>query len=357
MVFSSLAYAYQPPSPMGLKEEESIKSFRGDEAEQGLQDGQAMSDNEVISRGKALSEGVLAGVTYQVHIVGEVKQPGTYRLSASDRLQEALQRAGGILEQGSLRGVQIRRQGDVSKTYDLLRFQISGDLQQNPYLLDNDVIHVPLRNQAIQMVGSVKRPQIYELHGEKTLADVIKLAGGLTVGAEMSEPIRLIRYDNGAKEILEIDNAPAALRATAVRNGDVVFVANVLSADHSYDYNIGKIPGDKVFYPSYEDRVFVLGGVNQPGPYPFNPHHTVNHYLTLAGGTKSLAKIRRMKLLSISGKSQRIGGKKIDVIKINPGDTIYVPEARVAPETWAQILVGIASAGAATTAAIIGLTR
>lgn len=304
---------------------------------------------------KYLSEPTLASITYQIHIVGEVRNPGTYRITASDRLQEILQRAGGVSPQGSLRSIEIRRKGSGRKTYDLLRFKLYGELHHNPYLLDNDVVYVPLRKTVIQVVGSVNRPDIYELKEERMLADVIALAGGQSLGAAPNAPIRVIRFTSGEKQVIEIPNDPGALQGAFVESGDVIFVPNVLSAGRKFDYNIAKLPGDQVFYPSYEDRVFVLGGVFSPGPYPFNPYATVNQYLTLAGGTTKLGRVNRLTLITSMGEKRRI--RKDDVQVINPGDTIFVPEPRIAPEGWLNIVTGLAGFGLSTTATVLSLTR
>lgn len=306
-------------------------------------------------RARFLSEPTLASISYLVHVVGEVRQPGTYRITASDRLQEVLQRAGGISEQGSIRNVAIRRKGARTKTYDVLRFQLFGELQHNPYLLDNDVVYVPLQQRAVQVAGSVRRPNQYELRTERSLAQVLALAGGASTGASPTAPVRVVRFVEGEKQVLEVPYETDALQAQEIMDGDVIFVPNVLTANRKFDYNVAKVPGDNVFYPSYEDRVFVLGGVNNPGPYPFNPYSTVNHYLTMAGGTTKLARTNRIKLITMEGKKRRI--RKDDVATINPGDSIYVPEPRIAPEGWIGIVTGLATFGLSTTATVLSLSR
>ena len=156
----------------------------------------SMSEQDIMAKGQMMTEPSMSGLTYQVHVLGEIRNPGTYRITASDRLSEVLLRAGGVDEQGSQRNVEIRRQSEGTKKIDLLSFQVFGNLANNPYLLDNDVVYVPLRGSTIQVVGAVKRPRDYELKTEKTLADAIKLAGGFTVGVASSSPIRVVRFLN-----------------------------------------------------------------------------------------------------------------------------------------------------------------
>lgn len=317
----------------------AVGSFRNPENENGqdLGGGHSGLGPDALSNGSTLNGDMTSGVSYQVHIVGEVKNPGTYRLTASDRLQEALQRAGGVLERGSLRNVIIRRRGVGTRSYDIVRFRRFGNLQDNPYLLDNDVVQVPLRKQAVQVVGSIERPDVYELRGERTVADILTLAGGPSVGVEHNAPVKVIRFIDGQKTLLDVPLSEA--RTAKILNGDVIYVPSVLTANNKFDYNVIKLPGDQPFYPAYEDRVFVLGGVYNPGPYNFNPYYGVSQYLTLAGGTTKLAHRSGMRVIHQDGSKQMIGHHDV---KINPGDTIYTPESRLAPENWLQILLSIA---------------
>ncbi len=103
------------------------------------------------------------GPTYQVHILGEVDMPGTYRVPASTRLAEAIEYSGGILERGATRTIKLRRRGSKERSVDLMSFQILGNLDHNPYLHDNDVVFIPLKQKIVQISGAVKRPDSYEL--------------------------------------------------------------------------------------------------------------------------------------------------------------------------------------------------
>lgn len=294
------------------------------------------------------------GLMYQVHILGEVNKPGTYRVTASTRLSEAIERAGGILERGSQRRIELRRQSGGGRGVDLLSFRTFGNLDANPYLLDNDVIFVPLKQKVVEIEGTVKRPGIYELRGERTVADLIKLAGGVTPGDVNLAPIKVVRFSNGEKEVIDVENQEEARRRFLLQGADVVILPHVLTENKTFDYNLAKLPGDnQLFFPSYEERVFVLGAVAQPGPYPFSPYYDVRQYLTLAGGTTKLAKTNKIKVLTTAGKTLKA---KVDT-GINPGDTIVVPEKYMAPESFATLVIGIASSVVGITSAIIVLTR
>lgn len=363
MVFSISLPAYAQLRPEQVRSDPNLlrpRSFRGYEAPSNLpQDPSQMTrpnENVFLNRSSQMSEGALASVTYQVHIVGEVENPGTFPLAASHRLQDAIQLSGGVKPNGSLRHIQVRDEDGSVRVYDLLRFQLYGDLQQNPFLQDNDVVQVPLRKQVVQVVGAVRRPQTYELRAERTVADLVKLAGGMTVGVERAAPIRVIRYENSEKRVLEVTQNARSMHSQRVYGGDVLYVPNTLSAGHEFDYNLSSIPGDEAFYPSYEDRVFILGGLNVPGPYGFNPQYTLRHYLSLAGGTTSLAKTNHIKLVRANGHEVRLRNADVST-RINPGDTIYVPERNIRPETWISIVLGIAGFALSVTTTAVALSR
>lgn len=296
--------------------------------------------------------GAMMASGYQVHILGEVSQPGTYVVTASTRLLEAVQRAGGFLPNASERNVELRRKGGGTVHVDLLEFKLMGKLNNNPYLMDNDVIFVPLRGKVIQVTGAVKRPDIYELKNEKNLEDVLELAGGFNPGAALGEPLRVIRFENGEKVVDEIPLEKGALVKFAIANGDVVIVPNITTKGTQFDYNIAAIPGDQVFYPSYEDRVFVLGGVAAPGAYPFSPYYTVNQYVSLAGGISDRGS-PKFKVTSMDGKTHKARGDG----KINPGDTIMIQEHWMSPASWIGFVMGMASFGLSTATTVLALTN
>jgi len=284
-------------------------------------------------------------VIYQINVTGEVMNSGTYRIPASTRLSEILNMAGGVAKSGSQRQVQIRSIRGGIKTVDLLQYKQKGELAQNPYLLDNDTVYIPLKKETIEIEGAVNRPGIYELRNEKSLQTVIDLAGGYSQGVSRQQSIRIIRFSvEDQKEVLEIPNTPADLSSTLIKNADVIVVPHILTAKNTFDYNIKKLPNDNIFYPSYEDRVFVIGAVNTPGTFDFNHNYRLSNYLAMAGGLSRMAKGGGyVKIIDGQGQSKKVKSDSQEII--NPGDTLYVPERTLSRETWVGIvtsLVGIA---------------
>ncbi len=298
--------------------------------------------------------GGLGALTYQVHILGEVTRPGTYRVPASTRLSEAVQMTGGILERGSERSIELRRSEGGSRRVDLLSFKFLGNLDANPYLLDNDVIFVPLKKRVAEIEGAVKRPGTYELRGEKNLEDLIRLAGGVSSGVGNPTPIKVVRFVNHKKEVMDVENEVSARRQFQLANADVIVIPHILTEKNTFDYNLARLPGDnELFFPSYEERVFVLGAVNEPGPYSFSPYYNVREYLTLAGGTNKMAKVKKIKIVTSEGKTIKAG----EQAQLNPGDTIIVPEKYMAPESVVSLVLGITTSVLGITTTVLTLTR
>ena len=308
---------------------------------------EGMSSSQSSRMGMSSTSGLMErGLVYQVHVLGEVKRPGTYRVSPSMRVTEALRQAGNIKPNGSERYIELRKQGQSrGKIIDLFEYKTFGNLSQNPYLQDNDTIYVPLKKMAIDIEGPVRRPGIFELKSERSIQDVIKLAGGFTVGVSQKEPIKVIRYGGyEEKEILEIPSVEADMRQFIVQDGDVIVVPHKFLTQHEFDYNLKKLPNDNIFYPSYENRVFVIGAVRAPGAFDFNQHYSLRQYLTLAGGTTTMAKNKKIKVMTADGKSFDAKNANYDRV-VNPGDTIIVPEKAIPTSFYIGLLPTIASLG------------
>lgn len=170
---------------------------------------------------------IVAPRSFEVTVSGEVERPGTYVVTAADRLVQVLTLAGGITARGSLRSVALVRRGAVERRLDLLRFALRGDTAQNPYMGEGVSIFVPLRGPSAAFRGSVARPGEYEIGEERTLQGLLALVGGPTGQAALGEA-RLTRIgENQKKETLTVDLAAAFQPAAApieLRGGEVLYV-------------------------------------------------------------------------------------------------------------------------------------
>lgn len=283
---------------------------------------------------------------YQIHVLGEVKRPGTYRVSPSMRVTDALQLSGNLKPMGSERFIQLRKLGQKKgAVLDLFAYKTFGEISQNPYLQDNDTIYVPLKKRAIEIEGPVRRPGVFELKGEDSLEDILELAGGFTVGVDSRETIKVVRFSSAEdKEVIPITQDSVGLRAFKVRDGDVIIIPHKFLVNREFDYNLKQLPNDNIFYPAHENRVFVIGAVRAPGAFDFNQHYSLRQYLTVAGGTTTMAKNRQIKVVAVDGKTYKAKNGNYDRY-INPGDTIVVPEKSIPTSFYIGLLPTIASLG------------
>lgn len=277
-------------------------------------------------------------ILYSIHVLGEVQKPGTYKIAPSDRVTDALDYAGGVLPNGSERAVQLRRQGK-RRFLDLFSYKYKGRLSQNPYLMENDVVFVSIKKGEVQIEGPVKRPGYYEISKSISLKKLIRMAGGLATGFSRKQSIRVVRYNkNEEKEVFEVNANETA--QFVVKIGDVVVIPHMLLANKKFDYNVQRIPGDNIFYPTINDSVYVIGSVHMPGPYTFQPNFNYQDYVGLAGPTNN-ASIKRTKILKANGKKVRAKKK----MEINPGDTIIIPSKALTATkfiTWFGTLTSMA---------------
>jgi len=118
--------------------------------------------------------------TIRVFMVGEAKTPGSYMLSSVSTVYSALISAGGPSKNGTMRSIQLIRNGNVIKSIDLYDFLLKGDKSQDERLQSGDTIFIPVIGQVVGITGNVKRPAIYEMKGPMNLQAMIDLAGGVT---------------------------------------------------------------------------------------------------------------------------------------------------------------------------------
>ena len=121
--------------------------------------------------------------TIQVNVMGEVYQPGTYALSAFSTVFHALYSAGGVSEIGSLRNIQVVRNGKTIAHVDIYDFIMQGKTQDDISLQEGDVIIVSPYEALVKIEGNVKRPMKYEMKSNETVATLLKYAGNFTSDA------------------------------------------------------------------------------------------------------------------------------------------------------------------------------
>ena len=130
--------------------------------------------------------------TITVSVMGEVKVPGTYTMSAFATVYNALYMAGGPNDIGTLRNVKVFRNGRLLSNVDVYDFLLNGKLTGDVRLQDNDVITVSPYEALVNITGKVKRPMFYEMKKTESAATLLRYAGGFT-GDAYTKAIRINR--------------------------------------------------------------------------------------------------------------------------------------------------------------------
>ena len=162
----------------------------------------------------------------RVFVLGEAKLPGSYTVSGLSTMTTALFASGGVKPIGSLRNIQLKRQGAVVRTLDLYDLLMKGDTSNDAKLMAGDVIYIPTVGNTVTVDGEVRRPAIYELKGNQTVSDLISLAGGLTPDAD-TDKVSLLRVDAQRQRAAVAVNLNTTSARAALRNGDVLTIARI----------------------------------------------------------------------------------------------------------------------------------
>ena len=179
---------------------------------------QARISAQIIGTQVSISMGSLRSM--QIFVLGEAFKPGAYTVSSLSTITHALVSSGGVSDIGSLRAIQLKRQGEVIATLDLYDLLLSGDTSKDVRVQAADVIYIPIVGDLASIGGQVLRPAIYELKGTESIGDLIDLAGGLGPKA-FSSSARLERInDEGFMTVLDLDMGQPGDKAIALQGGD-----------------------------------------------------------------------------------------------------------------------------------------
>ncbi len=164
----------------------------------------------------------------QVYITGEARRPGVYTVSSLSTLVDALFAGGGPSVQGSMRHIELRRGGATLVTFDLYRLLIDGDKSKDTKLLPGDVIFIPAVGPQAAVMGSVRRPAIYELLPGDSVGDAIKDAGNVTALASDARASLERSVDHNGRQAMEVRLDTAGM-STPMEDGDILNVIPLVS--------------------------------------------------------------------------------------------------------------------------------
>jgi protein involved in polysaccharide export with SLBB domain len=186
----------------------------------------------------------------QVYVVGQAHYPGTYTVSALSTLVNAVFTSGGPTPQGSLRDVQVQREGKTIAHMDLYDLLVKGDKSKDISLQSGDVLYFPPVGPLAAVSGSVNAPAIYEVKPGSSLGELVEIAGGLSTVADTNKVTVERLSDVHLRTVLEFP-LDAQSRALPLRDGDIVRVFSIV--------------------PAFTNAVTLRGNVVNPGRYPWKP--------------------------------------------------------------------------------------
>jgi polysaccharide biosynthesis/export protein len=213
-----------------------------------------------------------------VNIVGEVFKPGSYKIPALNTAFNALIAAGGPTDIGTLRNIQLRRNGKIIKTFDVYAYLQNPGSDDDFFLQDNDYLVVGTIGKLVTVDGAVKRPMTYELLPNEQLSHLVRYAGGLNANA-LASNTQVQRYVGKNQSLLPVqwDSLQALKQDFLLNNGDSV--------------NIGNVNQD------LENKIEVKGPVYFPGVYPLIAGERVTDLIQKAGGLKEQILLKRAYLV------------------------------------------------------------
>ena len=248
----------------------------------------------------------------KVEIVGEVVTPGSYTLSAFSTLFNALYMAGGISDLGSLRDIKVYRNGKVVSSIDVYDYIMNGNNKGNIRLQDNDLIIVSPYEAVVNIQGKVKRPMMYEMKSQESLANLLKYTGGLT-GDAYDRNIRVIRKSGREYSVHTV--MKDSFSSFNLADGDSIYVDSII--------------------PRFSNMVEIKGAVFHPGMYEVNENiRTVLDLIDAADGLYEDAFLaravmhrrkanRRLEVLSID--LEGIIDGRVPDIELRKEDVLYIP--------------------------------
>lgn len=250
--------------------------------------------------------------TMMVNVMGEVKVPGTYTLSAFATVFHALYMAGGINDLGTLRNIKVYRQNRLVTVVDIYDYILNGKLTGNIRLMDNDVIVVGPYDCLVTISGKVKRPMIYEMKKSESVGSIIKYAGGFT-GDAYTKAVRLLRKTGREYSVFNIGEFD--INSFHLADGDSIGVDSIINR--------------------YENMVEIKGAIFRPGMY--NIGKDINSVRTLIEHAEGLTEeaftnraiIHRMKsdrtLEVIAVDVKEIMDGSVADVPLKKNDVLFIP--------------------------------
>jgi len=198
----------------------------------------------------------------RVSIYGEVMTPGAYSFSATYNVVDGLRLTGGLKANASIRNIRIIRSNGKTETFDLYSYIMDDMHGQSIFLMDGDIIHVPIARNIVQIEGAIRRAARYESLENEIVSDMITFAGGFSENAN-TRLVQVERFTLGEKQVIDIDLSSTEDKAFSLKNGDIIHIREI--AEEAANF------------------VMVEGEVINPGRFQRTDQMRVADLLELAG--------------------------------------------------------------------------
>lgn len=253
---------------------------------------------QMIGVSASITMGPLRSI--RVFVLGDAHRPGSYTVSALSTMTNALFVSGGISPIGSLRKVQLKRNGKVITTLDLYDLLLRGDTSGDARLQPGDVIFIPPVGRTVGVDGEVRRPAVYELRSEAKVSQVLDIAGGLlpTAYPEASQVERI--NEKRERTIIDLDLTTRDGLATTLRDDDTLRIFSVLE--------------------KREDIVVLSGHVRRAGPYQWRPGMRLSDLVASVGELLPQADLNYVLV-----RREADAGMQVDVLSADLSNALAAP--------------------------------
>jgi len=247
-----------------------------------------------------------------VNVMGDVENPGTYQVSSFATVFNAIYKAGGVNDLGSLRDIKLYHENKEIASIDMYDYIRNGKVQDDIRLNDNDVVIVSPHSLLVNIDGRIRRPMLYEMTQDESLADLIEYAGGLESDAYKKD-VRVVRMGEFQRQIFTVPKEQQA--GFKLVDGDSIYVDSI--------------------QVTFANMAEVRGAVYRPGQFQIDGNiTTVKGLIEAAGGLKEEAFPSRA-LLSRTNPDKTLTNLAIDIKGLMDGtaqdetlrnnDVLFIP--------------------------------
>ena len=247
-----------------------------------------------------------------VNVMGDVEYPGTYQVSSFATVFNAIYMAGGVSDLGSLRNIKLYRDNKEVATVDMYEYIRNGKVQDDIRINDNDVVIVSPHSLLVNIDGRIRRPMLYEMTEDETLANLIDYAGGLESDAYKKD-VRVVRMGEFQRQIFTVSKEQQ--QSFKLVDGDSVYVDSIQL--------------------TFANMAEVRGAVYRPGQFQIDGEiTTVRQLIEAAGGLKEEAFPSRA-LLSRTNPDKTLSNLSVDIkglmegsaqdVELRNNDVLFIP--------------------------------